>query len=292
MSPSNIRPTWRQLLADHKPLVLPGAHDAFSARLIRDAGFPAYFVGGFPVIGARFALPDIGLVGLGELSQAVREIMLGSDLPVLVDIDDGYGDVKNVTRTIRTYEQMGASAVHLEDQVAPKRCGHMAGKVLLPTEAMEAKIRAAVAARVSKDLFIVARTDARDVEGLDAAFRRAERYLRAGADGLFIESPRDVGELERIGRAFDVPLLANMLAGGVTPILSNKELGDLGFSMVIHGITLLMRATRVMRETLADLGRDQLRPDVNAVTFEEYKQLVGFQNWAAIDERFGEARTK
>jgi 2-methylisocitrate lyase-like PEP mutase family enzyme len=276
------------LLAAHKPLVLPGAHDAISARLIREAGFPAYFIGGFPVIGARWALPDIGLVGLGDLSQAIREIMLGSDLPVLVDIDDGYGDVKNVTRTVHVYEQIGASAVHLEDQVAPKRCGHMAGKVLLPVETMEGKIRAAAAARENKELFIIARTDARDVEGLDAALRRAERYVRAGADGLFIESPRNVEELAKIGQAFDVPLLANMLAGGVTPILTNRELGELGYSMVIHGITLLMRATRIMRETLAELGRDALRPDPGAVTFEEYKHLVGFASWADIDQRFGE----
>ncbi|MEO8667827.1 MAG: isocitrate lyase/PEP mutase family protein, partial [Bauldia sp.] len=125
------KPTWRELLSRHRPLVLPGAHDAFSARLIEAAGFPAYFIGGFPLIGARFGLPDVGLVGFGEMSQAIRETMQASTLPVFVDIDDGYGDVKNVTRTIRLYDQMGVSAVHIEDQLAPKRCGHMAGKVLI-----------------------------------------------------------------------------------------------------------------------------------------------------------------
>ena len=291
MTGSNRRPAWRELLGSHKPLVLPGAHDALSARLIESAGFPAYYIGGFPLIGVRYALPDIGLVSVGEMAQAARDIRLGSQLPVLVDIDDGHGDVKNVTRTIRTYEALGASAVHMEDQVAPKRCGHMAGKVLLPVEAMEAKIRAAAAARESPDFFLIARTDARDVEGLDAALKRAERYLRAGADGLFIESPRSVEELARIGRAFDVPQLANMLYGGVTPILSNRELGELGFSMVIHGTTLMMRSARVMRDTLADLRRDELKPDAGGVTFDEYKQLVGFSEWAAIDERFGQTKT-
>lgn len=286
MSAQKTKPTWRQLMAQHKPLVLPGAHDAFSARLIADAGFPAYFIGGFPVIGARYGLPDIGLVGLGEMHQNVSEIMSACPLPVLVDADDGYGDVKNVVRTTRAYERLGASAIFFEDQVAPKRCGHMAGKVLVPTETMEAKLRAAADAREDKEFFIVARTDARDVEGLDAAFRRAERYLEAGADGLFIESPRSVEELEKIGGSFGVPHLANMLEGGVTPILSNAELGQMGFSMIIHGINLLMRSARVMKETLAALREDALKPDVNAVSFEEYKRLVGFGDWADIDNRF------
>lgn len=286
MNDARLGPSWRELLAGNRPLVLPGAHDAFSARLIEDAGYSAYFIGGFPVIGARFALPDIGLVGLGEMSASIRDIMRGSRLPVLVDIDDGYGDAKNVTRTIRIYEEMGASAVHMEDQLAPKRCGHMAGKVLISVQDMEAKIRAAAAARSSRDFFIVARTDARDVDGLDAALRRGERYVEAGADGLFIESPRTVEELEKIGRTFDVPLLANMLEGGVTPILSNRELGELGFSMIIHGITLLMRSARVMQETLADLKADRLNPDKAGVAFAEYKRLVGFDDWAAIEDRF------
>ncbi len=286
MTAQRKKPTWRELMAQNKPLVLPGAHDAFSARLIADAGFPAYFIGGFPVIGARYGLPDIGLVGLGEMHQNIGEIMSACALPVLVDADDGYGDVKNVVRTTRAYERLGASAIFFEDQVAPKRCGHMAGKVLVPTETMEAKLRAASEAREDKEFFIIARTDARDVEGLDAAFRRAERYLKAGADGLFIESPRSVEELRRIGGSFGVPHLANMLEGGVTPILSNAELGEMGFSMIIHGINLLMRSARVMKETLSALREDNLKPDVNAVSFEEYKRLVGFGDWADIDNKF------
>jgi len=280
-------PTWRELIANHHPLVLPGAHDAFSARLIEQVGFPAYFIGGFPVIGARFALPDIGLVGFGEMSRSISDIMQGSSLPVLVDIDDGYGDVKNITRTITIYERMGVSAVHMEDQVAPKRCGHMSGKTLIPVEDMVAKIRAAAAARSSREMFIIARTDARDVEGLDAALRRAESYVNAGADGLFIESPRNIEEMERIGRSFDVPLLANMLEGGVTPILPNRQLHELGYSMVIHGITLLMRAARTMRETLHDLMNDSLDPENTGVTFGEYKTIVGFDDWAFVENEFG-----
>jgi 2,3-dimethylmalate lyase len=280
------RPTWRELMARHKPLVLPGAHDAFSARLIEDAGFPAYFIGGFPVVGVRYALPDIGLVSLGEMAQNIDEIMQGSRLPALVDADDGYGDVKNVTRTMRVYEKLGASAIFFEDQVAPKRCGHMAGKILVSVEQMEAKLRAAAAARDDKEIFIIARTDAREVEGIDAAFRRAERYLRAGADGLFIEAPRNVEELQKIGGSFGVPHLANMLEGGMTPILSNKELGEMGFSMVIHGITLLMRATKTMKETLRHIKDDELKPDPDGVTFNEYKRLVNFDEWSQVEDQF------
>jgi 2-methylisocitrate lyase-like PEP mutase family enzyme len=287
MKSNGDSPAWRALIRDNKPLVLPGAHDAFSARLIEAAGFLAYFIGGFQLAGSRFALPDIGLIGMGEMEQSVRDVVRGSNLPALVDVDDGYGDVKNVTRAVRTYEQMGIAALFFEDQVAPKRCGHMAGKALIPVEAMETKIRAAVAARNSHELFIIARTDAREVEGLDAAFRRAERYARAGADGLFIESPRTVQELAKIGSTFDVPQLANMLEGGLTPIISNKELGEMGFAMVIHGITLLLRAARTMRETLADLKEDRLSKHKAGVTFEEYKALVHFGKWAAIEEQFG-----
>ncbi len=187
--------SFRSLLTTERPLVLPGAHDAISALLIKRAGFKAFFTGGFPLIGARFGLPDIGLVALGEISTAVRDILAVSDLPAMVDIDNGYGDVKNVVHVLHTYERLGAQAIMLEDQVAPKRCGHIAGKDVVPTEQMVAKVRAAAQSRLNPDTFILARTDARDVLGLDEAYRRAERYLAAGADGLFIESPHDVGEL-------------------------------------------------------------------------------------------------
>src|SRR5437879_3070634 len=207
------KPTWKELLARSEPLILPCAHDALSARLIERAGFAAYSVGGYALVGARHALPDIGLVGFGEMSAGIRDIMAATSLPVLVDCDDGYGDVKNVARTIAGYEAMGVSAIFMEDQRAPKRCGHMAGKDVIEADAMAAKLRAAVAARRGADLFIIARTDARAVHGLDEALRRGEIYLKAGADGLFIEAPQSIDELTRIGRTFQgVPQLANIVA--------------------------------------------------------------------------------
>jgi 2-methylisocitrate lyase-like PEP mutase family enzyme len=281
------RPTWRELLEREKPLVLPGAHDALSARLIEMAGFSAYVIGGFPLVGTRYGLPDLGLVSLGEMAEGVRDIMRGSRLPVLIDGDDGYGDVKNVTRTVRTYQQLGAAALFIEDQVAPKRCGHMAGKDVIPTELMVQKIKAAAAARESRDLFLIARTDARAVHGLDDALRRGEAYIKAGADGLFVEAPLSVEELERIARAFDVPQFCNMLDGGRTPILSNRELYEMGFAMVVHGITLAMRVAKTMRDALADLRADRLSFAGTSVSFEEWKDIMRFGDWAAVEDRFG-----
>ena len=213
-----VKPTWKELLAREKPLLLPCAHDALCARLIERAGFTAYSVGGYALVGARHALPDIGLVGFGEMSAGIRDIIAASSLPVLVDCDDGYGDVKNVARTIAGYEAMGVSAIFMEDQRAPKRCGHMAGKDVIEADAMAAKLRAAAGARRGSDFFIIARTDARAVHGLDEALRRAELYLKAGADGLFIEAPQSTEELVQVGRTFQgVPQLANMVEGGGPP---------------------------------------------------------------------------
>lgn len=277
---------FRELVASERPLVLPGAHDALSALLIREAGFKAFFIGGFPVAGVRYGLPDIGLAGLRDFADAYRDILAVSDLPVLVDADNGYGDVKNVVHTVHTLERLGAQALFFEDQVSPKRCGHIAGKSLVSTEEMCAKIRAAAGERLSPDTFLIARTDAREVHDLDEALRRGEQYLRAGADGLFIEAPLDVGEMRRIGEAFDVPLLANMLEGGRTPILRPAELEALGFRIVIYGISLLMRITHTMRETLADIASGELRLSGSGVGFEDYKRIVDLPAWSRIEDRY------
>ncbi|HEX3731782.1 MAG TPA: isocitrate lyase/phosphoenolpyruvate mutase family protein, partial [Mycobacteriales bacterium] len=208
-------------------------------------------------------------------------------LPVLIDADDGYGDVKNVTRTIRMYERMGAAAIFIEDQVSPKRCGHMEGKAVVPVEIMEHKIRAAVAARDSSETFLIARTDARATEGLDSALRRADRYVQAGADGIFIEAPLSIAELERIGREVEVPQFCNMLAGGKTPILTNQELYHMGFEMVVHGITLVMQAAKLFQQALQAIKEDRVdySPTTTA-TFDEFKEIMRFPEWAEIEDRF------
>lgn len=281
-----VRPAWADLLRGGGPLVLPGVYDALSATLAVRAGFRAAVIGGFGLVGSRYGLPDIGLVGLHGMAAGVRDILAATSLPTLVDADDGYGDVKSVTFTVRTYESLGAGALLLEDQVAPKRCGHLAGKAVVPVEAMERKLRAAVAARSRRDLFLVARTDARSVNGLDDALRRAERYLRAGADGVFIEAPESVEELAIIGRTFDAPQMCNMLVGGRTPLLTVRELYDLGFSMIVHGTTLVSRVARALEEVLLEIRQDRIDFDpANFASLAEFTAALGIDGWLKVESR-------
>jgi 2-methylisocitrate lyase-like PEP mutase family enzyme len=284
--PQSFRQIINAAVADKRFLVVPGAHDALSARLIEKIGFEAYFIGGFPAVGARYGVPDIGLKGFGEISACVRDIMAACSLPVFVDGDDGYGDVKNVVHTVQSYERMGVSAILIEDQQWPKRCGHVAGKKVVPAELAEAKIRAACAERLNPETWILARTDARAVYDLDEAMRRAERYIRAGADGIFIEAPCSVKELEIIGEAFDVPQICNPLMGGHTPILSMAELAALGFNCAVLGLDTLMHAAKAVEAVLVDMKTGRFAHRNDGMDFEEYKKLVGYDNWASIDERF------
>ena len=284
--PRSFRQIISAAVAEKRFLVVPGAHDALSARLIEKIGFEAYFIGGFPAVGARYGVPDIGLKGFGEISACVRDITAACDLPVLVDGDDGYGDVKNVVHTVQSYERMGVSAIMIEDQQWPKRCGHMVGKKVVPVELAEAKIRAACAERLNPETWILARTDARGVYDLDEAMRRAERYIAAGADGIFIEAPRSVAELEIIGKAFDVPQICNPLMGGHTPILGMAELAALGFNCAVLGIDTLMHAAKAVETVLVDMKTGKFAHRNDGMDFDDYKKLVGYDKWVGVDEEF------
>ncbi len=288
----NKRKTWKEALAAEQPLLLPCAHDALSARLIERAGFAAYSIGGFALVGSRYGIPDIGLAAFAEISAGIRDIMAATGLPVLVDGDTGYGDVKNVAHTIEGYEAMGASAIFIEDQVAPKRCGHMAGKDVIAAEQMVAKIKAAVGARRSEDFFIIARTDARAVHGLDEALRRGEMYLNAGVDGIFIEAPQTVEELERVGRTFKgVPQIANMLeGGGQTPVLPPAQLKEMGFAMAAYPTTLIFRVARTVERALADIKAGKTLAGNDGVDFAGWKDITNFNEWARIEDTYGRAR--
>lgn len=283
--------TFRELLAKDGPLILPGAHDALSARLIAQAGFEGYFIGGFPLVGARHGVPDLGLKGFGEVFAGIRDIMAASDLPVFVDADDGYGDVKNVVHTVHAYERLGVAALQIEDQRWPKRCGHMAGKVVVPAEEMEAKVRAATSERMHPETFIWARTDARGPHGLDEAMRRAERYLRAGADSIFIEALRSVEEMETVSRAFDVPLQANPLEGGISPILKPEEYFRLGYKVIVYGINLLVQATKRMKLVLEDIRSGRFELTGTGASFQEFLSVVGFDDWAEVENRHAPKQT-
>lgn len=287
------RPAWKEVLASEKVLQLPAAHDALTARLIELAGFKAYQIGGFAVCGARFADPDVDLQLFEEKHGAARDIIAASSLPVLVDADDGYGDAKNVTRTVRAYEALGVSALFIEDQKAPKRCGHMSGKEVVPAETMADKVAAAAEARSRADaLFLIARTDALEPHGMDEALRRCQMYIKAGADAIYVEGPSDKKQLEQIGKSFkDVPKAMDILeGGGETPWFDPKELRDLGFSMILYPTTVLFRATYAIQQALKNLYKGKEMEKGEAVDMKEFEKIVDIALWAKVESRFARSR--
>ena len=231
----------RELLAGTEPVVAPGAYDALSARLVAQAGFDAVYMTGFGASASLLGQPDVGLLSFAEMADQARRLAEAVDVPLIADADDGYGNPINVARTVRAYEAAGAAGLHLEDQLSPKRCGHLEGKQLIAAGEMVEKVHAAVEARRSPDLIIIARTDARAVEGLDAALERARRYRDAGADVLFVEAPESEAEVAAVAQAFpDTPLLFNAVEGGRTPLLELPRLRELGFRLVLCPVTALL----------------------------------------------------
>lgn len=237
-----------------RALLLPGAYDALSARLIEAAGFDAVYVTGAGYANSGLGVPDIGLVSATEMRDHVARIADSVGIPLVVDADTGFGNVINVGRTVRQFERAGASALQLEDQVFPKRCGHFDGKDVIPAQEMVQKIRAAVDARSSDSLLIIARTDARAVSTLEEALERSQMYKEAGADVLFVEAPTSMEELQLIGRKLDGPLVANMVEGGRTPLLSGAELADLGFAIALFANATLRVAHRAVSSLLVELA--------------------------------------
>ncbi|NGM48262.1 carboxyvinyl-carboxyphosphonate phosphorylmutase [Caulobacter sp. 602-2] len=245
----------RDRLAQDTPLLAPGAYDALSALLIEQAGFEAIYLSGASIAYTQLGRPDIGLVSFDHVADVVGRVAERVKLPLIVDGDTGFGNAVNVQRTVRIFERMGASAIQLEDQTFPKKCGHLADKSLVPTAEMAGKIRAALDARASDQTLIIARTDAIGVEGFEAALDRAHAYVEAGADVLFVEAPRTIGEMSAIAHAFAgrVPLLANMVEGGKTPLLDVNELGRIGFKLVISPGALVRALVPTAEAFLASL---------------------------------------
>lgn len=288
LSPAS-RPTWRSLLDEGRPLQLPAAHDALTARLIARAGFRAYQVGGFALAGARYAYPDIDLIHYYEENEAIRQIVSASQLPVLVDAGDGFGDVKNVMRTVRGYEELGVSGIFIEDQTSPITCGQMGRRQVVPVKEMVGKVRAALAARRNADTFILARTDGRSAEGVAEAIRRAGAYRDAGADGVYVEGLRGTAELKRVGKALrGTPLATTMMEGGgqmgwVPP----EEVHSYGFQMIMYPTTVLFQMTRAIEKALAGLRGGRPMAAGNAVDLDGFEEIVGLPGWRAAEEEFG-----
>jgi 2-methylisocitrate lyase-like PEP mutase family enzyme len=264
-----------------------GAHDVFTARLIEAAGLETVFIGGFGTSASMLGLADVGFLTLTEMADAVRRMAQRVAIPVVADGDTGHGDLHNVVRTVREFERAGAAGILLEDQVTPKRCGHFQGKQVIPTADMVLKLRAALDARHDPDFVIVARTDVRAIEGIDAAIERANRFGATGADVCFIEAPESHDELERIPREVRYPLLVNMLTGGVTPILSVAELQQLGYKIIVCPIESLLVTAVAMQRLIDALVRDG-RVDGLAnemISFAQVKKLLGLDEVLDLPRR-------
>jgi 2-methylisocitrate lyase-like PEP mutase family enzyme len=280
----------RELLAGPGCIVAPGVADGLAARLVKLSGFEAVYMTGFGTSLTRLGMPDVGLLTATEMIDNASRIVDASNLPVIADADTGYGNPINTRRTIRDYEKAGVAGVHIEDQAWPKRCGHLAGKRVIPTGEMVGKIKAACDARRDPNFVIIARTDAVAVEGLDAALERGERYREAGADIVFIEAPVGRAEVERVSKHFKgVPLLYNMAASGKTPDLSADELGRLGFKIAIYPNWLILAAIPAMQNLLEELKRTgsiaHMRDKV--ATFKQFTDIAGLPEIQRLEERYG-----
>jgi len=278
----------RSLLRSGGPLVVPGAYDALSAKLVEAAGFDCVYMTGYGASASLLGLPDIGLVSQAEMVDNARRMSSAVSVPVISDADTGYGSALNVVRTVSEFERAGVAAIHIEDQLAPKRCGHMAGKELVPVGEMVDKVHAAVAARCDPDFVLIARTDARAVDGLDSALERAAAYREAGADVLFIEAPESESEVVAIADAFpEVPLLFNWVERGRSPMLSLDRIAALGFALVIMPVATLFSATAAMQRYLEEirLRGTPLRLLDDAIDFERFGELMNLPAIRSLEER-------
>jgi len=278
---ANNHESLRERIARKPILVALGAHDGLTARIAEQAGVEAIYHGGYAVAAHHFGVPDIGLVGLAEMTESVRRVRSATSLPIICDADTGYGNESGVRRTVQELERAGASAVQIEDQLAPKRCGHMGGKQVIPSDEMVLKVRAALEARRDPETVIVARTDAVQVTGLDDAIDRCNAYAEAGADMIFVDAPPTRAEIEEISRRVDAPLLANASETGKAPSLEAREYEELGYSVVIFPSTQTWLFAQVYRELCEAIVRDGTSRAVKdrMLPFDEVNELLGLGEW-------------
>jgi 2-methylisocitrate lyase-like PEP mutase family enzyme len=280
----------RRLVEAKNGLVVPGAYDGVSARLVERAGFPAVYMTGYGTSASRLGLPDLGYAGLAEMADHARNLAAAVEIPLIADADTGYGNALSVRRTVQAYEAAGVAALHIEDQVAPKRCGHLSGHQVIPRGEFAGKIRAAAEARIDRDLLIIARTDAISAVDVDEALRRGETAVNAGADVLFVEAPRDDKQVERVARAFDTPLLYNYAPGGRSPLLPFARLRELRFAIILLPVDTLLVGVRAIAQFLAEV---RARDDVLSLAdrympFAEFNRLIGVMDQMAMADRYKE----
>jgi methylisocitrate lyase len=284
----------RQLLQSEDILLLPGCFNPLSAILIQDAGFKAAYISGAALAGNFLGYPDIGLVSMTEVLENAKNIVQVTDLPVICDVDTGFGNAINVMRTVKEFEGIGLAGIQLEDQVMPKKCGHTEGKLVISTEEMVQKLKAAVDSRKDRDFLIVARTDAIAVNGFEDALMRAHAYEEAGADILFVEAPRTVQEMHRIRKSVRAPLLANMVEGGKTPLLTMQELREIGYKVAIYPVSAWMACITAMQQLFSLLKAEGTTRNFASkmASFQEMFETVGLSKYRALEKKYATSDSK
>jgi carboxyvinyl-carboxyphosphonate phosphorylmutase len=279
----------RKLLFDNsKPLVVPGVYDAIGAKIAQKAGFEAMFQTGYGTAATLLGMPDYGFIGATETIENASRICRAVSVPVIVDADTGYGNPLSVWKLVTELESVGAAGIFLEDQKWPKRCGHMSGKEVIPKDEYSQKLQAALDARKSKDFIIVARTDARAPEGLDAAIERGLQYKKIGADAIFIEAPRSIEEMKKIGRSIKAPLVANMIEGGATPLVSSKALHKMGFKLILYPLSVLFANAFASIQILRELRKSSTtaRLKKNLVNFDQFNEIVDLAKFKRMEKNY------
>ncbi len=278
----------KSMLKSKKPLVIPGVYDALGAKIAQKVGFEAMFQTGYGTSASLFGMPDYGFIGATETVDNARRICRAVSVPVIVDSDTGYGNALSVWKLVKELESAGASGIFLEDQRWPKRCGHMQGKEVIPQEEYTEKLSAAIDARENKNFIIVARTDARDTEGLDVAIERSKQNKKTGADAVFVEAPRSMEEMKKIGKEINAPLVANMIEGGATPLSSAETLNKIGFKIILYPLSVLYANTFATMNILKELKKsgNTTKYKQKLVNFDQFNDLVELPKFRKMEKKY------
>jgi methylisocitrate lyase len=282
----------KSMLKSKKPLVIPGVYDALGAKIAQKVGFDAMFQTGYGTSATLFGMPDYGFIGATETVDNARRICRAVSVPVIVDSDTGYGNALSVWKLVKELESAGASGIFLEDQKWPKRCGHMQGKDVVAQEEYTEKLSAAIDARENKDFIIVARTDARATKGLDEAIERGKQNKKTGADAVFVEAPRSIDEMKRIGKEINAPLVANMIEGGATPLSSAETLSKMGFNIILYPLSVLYANTFATMNILQELKKtgDTSKYKQKVVNFDQFNDLVELPKFRKMEKKYEKSK--